>query len=126
MSATTTHETSEKWYTRPVFSVSAMDRALHHYCELLGFTRGWSYEEAGEVTVTQVARGDLELILTSNLDRTGQGRLFVSLTGPEMADLERIIAERRIAADNIHWGYPSLRIRDPDGNELIFPREASA
>ena len=115
---------ADKWYTRPIFSVSNIAAALTHYCEQLGFKQSWKYEEDGETIVTQVNKGDMELILTSNLDRVGAGRLFVSLEEPEMLDLQALVDQGQVQAEQIFWGYPSLRVRDPDGNEMIFPLES--
>lgn len=72
-----TSNSNQEWYARPVFSVSSVEGALKHYCELLGFEQGWKYEEQGHIIVTQVNKGDFEVILTSNLDRVGQARVFV-------------------------------------------------
>ena len=112
-----------KWYARPVFSVSSLEKALQHYCDLLGFEQTWKYEEGTKTIVTQVCRGEFELILAGNLDRVGAGRVFISLTGTEMDALNNDIAEKNIAVEHIHWGYSAIRIRDPDGNEMILPQE---
>ena len=112
------------WYTRPIFSVSDIDKSLIYYCEMLGFTQAWNYEEKGKTIVSQVNKGSFELILTSNLNRTGLGRVFVSLNGAELIKLEDDIKENQIDFQRIHWGYPAIRISDPDGNEMIFPIES--
>lgn len=117
-------EIEEKWYTRPVFAVTSIEKALQHYCDLLGFKQSWKYEEGESTIVTQVNRGEFELILTSNLDRVGAGRVFVSLNSEEMTTLKKEIAANRIAVEHIHWGYPAIRMRDQDGNEMIFPEES--
>ena len=113
----------EKWYSRPVFSVADIGNSLKFYCTLLGFEQSWRYEENGRTIVTQVSRGELELILAANLDRKGGARIFISLTKPELAQLEQIIEEKEIETERIFWGYPTIRIRDPDGNEMLFPLE---
>ena len=114
---------AEKWYTRPIFSVSDMGEALRHYCDRLGFSRAWAYEEEGKTIVTQVNMGQFELILTSNLDRVGLGRIFVSLEKWEVVNLAKRIDESGIQTEQFFWGYPSIRIQDPDGNEMIIPQE---
>lgn len=111
------------WYARTIFSVTDIQRSLAYYGEMLGFEQDWTYEEDEEILVAQVSRGDFELILAGNLDHAGCGRVFVSLNRPELDSLEREIRDRAVAFDEIHWGYPSIRLRDPDGNELILPRE---
>ena len=115
---------SEKWYTRPVFSVSSMKESLIFYTEKLGFIQSWKYEEEQKVIVTQVNKGDLEIILTSNLDRVGLGRLFISLDEREFKQLETSIDQNNIESEKIFWGYPTIKIKDPDGNELFFPTES--
>jgi len=114
----------EKWYTRPIFSVSNMDKSLHHYCDLLGFKQVWQYEENKITLVTQVSRGECELILAGNLDRIGTGRVLISLNDTEMEKIETEIEKKQITVERIHWGYPAIRLRDPDGNEMILPRES--
>lgn len=128
MSHDSTNSEGETWYSRTIFSVSSVEDSLHHYCELLGFEQSWKYEEKGKILVAQVNRGDCELILTENLDRTraervGAGRVFVSLNVAEMAALKKDIIENQIKAENINWGYPTILLSDPDGNELLFPQE---
>lgn len=114
----------QKWYTRPVFSVSNMEKSLQHYRNLLGFEQAWKYEEDSNVIVTQVCRGNFELILAGNLDRVGGGRVFISLSDIEMDILKKDIEENHIVVEHIHWGYPAIQIRDPDGNEMILPQES--
>ena len=114
---------NEKWYTRPVFSVANVEKSLGYYCNLLGFTENWRYDECDEILVAQVSRGEFELILAGNLDRKGNGRVFISLTESETDSLKEAIESNDIAYERIYWGYPSLKLQDPDGNEMIFPQE---
>ena len=116
-------EEPEKWYTRSVFSVKDMQRTLQYYCDLLGFEQSWKYDEEGRTIVTQVEKGEFELIVTENLDRIGQARVFVSLTKSELNQFEKTINNNEVHHDRIYWGYPCIRIQDPDGNELLFPLE---
>ena len=115
---------NEKWYTRPVFSVASIDASLNYYCDLLGFKQDWKYEEEETILVAQVSRGDFELILAGNLDRKGKGRVFISLTTDENSQLKELIENNDIPYEEICWGYPSIKLQDPDGNEMIFPQEA--
>jgi len=71
--------TEEKWYSRTVFSVSSIEESLAHYCNKLGFVQSWKYEENGVCIVTQISRGELEIILAANLDQIGSGRIFIAL-----------------------------------------------
>jgi len=114
----------EKWYSRTVFSVANIEESLAHYCKKLGFTQSWEYAERGVCIVTQVARGELEIILAANLDQIGGGRIFISLSTDEMKRFQVEIEEGELSIERIHWGYPSIQIQDPDGNKMILPVEA--
>ena len=114
----------DKWYTRPIFSVGDVEKSLSYYCEMLGFAQSWKYEEDDQVLVAQVSRGDFELILAGNLNRKGKGRVFISLTNLETDKLRKTIESKDIPYEEMYWGYPSLKLRDPDGNEMIFPQES--
>jgi catechol 2,3-dioxygenase-like lactoylglutathione lyase family enzyme len=116
---------SLRWYARPVLFVSDMDRSLAFYVGKLGFEERWRHEDAGKTLVAQVDRRTCELILSSQEpDRTGRGRMFISL---EVAALEAVRAElegRGVAVEDGRWGYRLMIVRDPDGNELYFPYPA--
>lgn len=116
----------EKWYTRPIFSVASVEVSIGYYCDMLGFIQNWKYDEGGRILVAQVSRGDFELILASNLDRKGSGRVFISLTSPETSQLMGAIENKDIPYEEFYWGYPSVKLRDPDGNEMIFPQESES
>ena len=109
------------WYTRPVLFVSNMTKSVEFYLNALAFEKAWTHEHDGHAIVTQVARGDCEVILCLDANRTAPARLFVSLEPEELAAFRKEVAQRSITTDNIWWGYPCLRIEDPDGNELLFP-----
>lgn len=109
-----------RWYTRPVLFVSDVDRALHFYVDVLGFTKAW-HEGDGQGQVCQVERAGSELILCKDARRSGKGRLFVELTREGLADFRREIAERSIPDKPSWWGYDVIQVDDPDGNELLFP-----
>ena len=107
---------SQKWYARPGFFVSDVERALAFYIEQLGFTKKWHGDN-----VCQVDRGDCEIILCEDKSRQDQSRLFVELNRDGMAELRREISARAVPNEKIWWGYDTIRIVDPDGNELFFP-----
>lgn len=109
-----------RWYARPVFFVSDVNRALHFYTDILGFNKAW-HEGDGQGKVCQVDRAGCEIILCEDAGRTDKGRLFVSLTLDGVAELKREIAERSIPGKKSWWGYDVIQIDDPDGNELLFP-----
>jgi catechol 2,3-dioxygenase-like lactoylglutathione lyase family enzyme len=68
-----------------------MDRSIAFYVDQLGFKEHWRHEHEGKAIVAQVDRQDCELILSSQEpDRTGRGRMFISL---DVAVLEAVRAE---------------------------------
>lgn len=109
---------SQKWYARPVFYVADVNRALRFYVDVLGFVKKWP---EGDGTVCQVDRGECEIILCEDATRRDKGRLFIELTAEGLAQLRGEIAERSIPYRETWWGYDSIAIDDPDGNELLFP-----
>ena len=109
------------WYSRPVFFVESVERSITFYIEKLGFTQGFRYEEGGKILVGQVNREDCEIIFTCQQPENGRSRIFISI------DLEPLRALRvefeRLGAPikDGWWGYDTMIIEDPDGNELFFP-----
>lgn len=120
-----TVDTQTGWYARPVLFVADVHRAIHFYVDLLGFWKKW-HEGDGEGTVCQVNRGDCEIILCQHATRRDKGRLFVELNVDELAQLRRELAERSVPTKKTWWGYDSIQIDDPDGNELLFPIEGNS
>ena len=114
-------ETVHRWYTRPVFFVADVHRAARFYVDALGFEKAW-HEADGAGTVCQVNHGECEIILCEDAARRDRGRLFVELTAPGLAALRAVLAERAVNTSETWWGYETLRVEDPDGNELFFPR----
>lgn len=111
-----------RWYTRPVFFVADLNRALHFYVDVLGFEKRW-HSGDGAGTVCQVTRGECEIILCEDATRKDKARLFVELTREGIAELRAEISERSIPNKTSWWGYDVVQIDDPDGNELLFPFE---
>ncbi len=112
--------TEHRWYTRPVLFVADLDRAIRFYVDLLGFVKAW-HEDDGAGSVCQVDRGECEIILCHDAARRDKGRLFIELTAAGLTDLRGECIERGVPTRTTWWGYDSLQIDDPDGNELIFP-----
>jgi catechol 2,3-dioxygenase-like lactoylglutathione lyase family enzyme len=115
---------TSRWYARPVFYVADLTRSLHFYVDLLGFHKRW-HEADGTGTVCQVDRSDCEIILCVDATRRDKARLFVELTPDGMSELRREIEARAIPHRITWWGYDTIQIDDPDGNELLFPIEQS-
>ncbi len=113
------------WYARPVLFVADVNRALHFYVDMLGFEKRW-HEGDGAGTVCQVNRGDCEIILCEHATRRDKSRLFVELNVAELTELRRELVERAVPSKGTWWGYDSIQIDDPDGNELLFPTEGNS
>ncbi len=113
------------WYARPVLFVADVNRAIRFYVDMLGFEKRW-HEDDGAGTVCQVNRGDCEIILCEHATRRDKARLFVELNVDELAQLRRELVERSVPSRETWWGYDSIQIDDPDGNELLFPTEGNS
>lgn len=109
-----------RWYTRPVFFVADVNRALGFYIGSLGFEKAW-HEGDGAGTVCQVNRGECEIILCQDARRRDKGRLFIELIPEAHAELRLELAERSVPNRETWWGYDTIQVDDPDGNELLFP-----
>lgn len=109
-----------RWYTRPVFFVADVNRAIRFYVDLLGFEKGW-HEGDGAGTVCQVNHGECEIILCEETTRRDKARLFIELTPAGLAELRQDIVERSVPSKDTWWGYDVVQVDDPDGNELLFP-----
>ena len=107
---------AHQWYARPVLFVSDIQGALSFYIDTLGFTKKWHVDN-----VCQVDRGGCEIILCRDPARQDKSRLFVELNRDGIDGLRREIAERSVPTQKMWWGYDTIRIVDPDGNELLFP-----
>jgi catechol 2,3-dioxygenase-like lactoylglutathione lyase family enzyme len=115
----------QKWYPRPVFYVADLNRAIRFYVDTLAFHKAW-HSGDGDGTVCQVNRSDCEIILCQDTARTDKGRLFIELNVDGLAELRHEIDERSIPFKTTWWGYDSIQIDDPDGNELLFPIEGNS
>ena len=112
-----------RWYPRPVFFVADVHRARRFYVETLGFTVKW-HEADGAGTVCQVDRSDCEIILCQDAARRDRSRLFIELTVEGLAALQGELEGRSVPTREAWWGYDTLVVDDPDGNELYFPNPA--
>ena len=116
----TTSPAVHRWYARPVFFVADVNRAARFYVDMLGFVKAW-HSDDGAGTVCQVDRGECEIILCEDAARKDRGRLFVELTAEGLAALRGELAGRDVPTRETWWGYDTLQVDDPDGNELFFP-----
>jgi catechol 2,3-dioxygenase-like lactoylglutathione lyase family enzyme len=113
---------SATWYTRPVLFVRDVDRSLDFYAGQLGFLRSWRFEENGAAFVAQVEREGCELILSSQWpDKAGSALIFISLDVDVLHALREELERKGVSVTDGWWGYETMIVRDPDGNELYFP-----
>jgi catechol 2,3-dioxygenase-like lactoylglutathione lyase family enzyme len=111
-----------EWYSRPVFFVASVERAIAFYTETLGFAPGFRYEEGGKVLVAEVTREDCTLLLNCQQPgKTGCGRMFISLDLEPLKAVRADFEARGAPVKNGWWGYDTMIVEDPDGNELFFP-----
>ena len=113
-------QTVHRWYARPVFFVADVNRALRFYLDMLGFEKHWHTGD-GTGKICQVNRGECEIILCEDATRKDRARLFIELTADGLTDLRRELVKRSVPTKETWWGYDTLQIDDPDGNELFFP-----
>jgi catechol 2,3-dioxygenase-like lactoylglutathione lyase family enzyme len=112
----------DRWYSRPVFFVASVERSIAFYTEKLGFTVGSSYEDEGKMLVAQVSREDCDMLLNCQQpEKTGRGRMFISLDVGVLRTLRAEFENRGAPIEDGWWGYDTMIIKDPDGNELFFP-----
>ncbi|MGO9066105.1 MAG: VOC family protein [Myxococcaceae bacterium] len=105
--------------------MSDVERSVGFYVEQLGFKERWRHQDAGKLLVAQVDRRSCELILCSQEpEKTGRGRMFISLDVDVLHLLRAEFEGRGVAVGNGRWGYPLMVVHDPDGNELYFPYPA--
>lgn len=110
------------WYARPVLFVADVERSIAFYTGKLGFAEGDRYAEGGKVLVAQVERDGCELLLNCQQpDKTGRARIFVSLDLDVLQALRAEFEGRGAPVKDGWWGYDTMIVEDPDGNELFFP-----
>ena len=111
------------WYSRPMMHVADVEAAAAFYVDRMGFREAWSFnDDADRKFVSQVDRDDAEIILCSQWpDKIGKGMLFIALTAADWQALPAALQSRGVAFREGWWGYRTLIVADPDGNELYFP-----
>ena len=111
-------------YARAVFFVADAEASLRFYTEQLGFSVDWKSPPGPPTYVFQVSLFGFELILNQVddgiRDRAGHGRVYIGLEDDQIEPVLQHIAAKGIQTERIHWGQPTLVIRDLDQNELFF------
>jgi len=112
----------DHWYARPVLFVRSVEQSVAFYVDQLGFTQSWRYDEDTRALVAQVERQGCEIILScQDSNRTGHGRLFISLDVSVLLALRTELEARGVDVKDGFWGYDTMIVEDPDGNQLFFP-----
>jgi catechol 2,3-dioxygenase-like lactoylglutathione lyase family enzyme len=108
------------WNARPVFFVSDVERAMGFYVGQLGFMETNRYAEEGKVLVGGVERDGCRLLLScQEPQKNGHGRYWILL---DVLIYERFRADleaRGVALKDDFWGFDTMVVEDPDGNELF-------
>jgi catechol 2,3-dioxygenase-like lactoylglutathione lyase family enzyme len=114
----------ENLSARTVFFVKDAERSLRFYTETLGFTLDWNHQEQERAFVFQVSLLGFQLILNQTEPRTenraGHGRVFIGIDQDQVGPFRRHLEEKHIKTTALHWGAPTLVIRDVDENELFI------
>lgn len=107
-----------KWYTRPVLFVADVPRSADFYVGRLGFAEKWRFDDV----VAQFDRDECEIIVSSQWPaKVGTGMLFIELTAADWKTLPDLLEAAGVASTRGHWGYRTVIVEDPDGNQLFFP-----
>lgn len=114
------------WFSRPVFFVESVERAIGFYSEKLGFTETNRYEESGKALVGEVTREDCKILLNCQQpEKAGKARMFISIDLEPLKALRAEFENRGAPVRYGWWGYDTMIVEDPDGNELFFPYPAA-
>jgi catechol 2,3-dioxygenase-like lactoylglutathione lyase family enzyme len=111
-------------HSRSVFFVKDAERSLRFYTDTLGFKLDWNHQEEGRAFVFQVSLLGFQLILNQTEpwteNRAGRGRVFIGIDDDQVEPFRRHLREKQIKTAVLHWGAPTLVIRDADGNEFFI------
>ena len=109
-----------EWFTRPVFHVADVQRAIDFYAGHLGFAEAWRHEEGGQLLVAQVEREGCTIILSCQWpENNGRGLVFIS-ADTDAAAVRADLEARGAPVKEDWWGYRLFTVEDPDGNRLFF------
>jgi len=114
--------TMSSWDARPVFFVEDVERSLAFYIDRLGFTETNRYAEDGKVLVGGVEReGCLLLLNCQQPQKNGHARYWIRLDLEAYQAFRRELEAKGVAVKDDWWGFDTMVVEDPDGNELFFP-----
>lgn len=112
----------ETWDARPVFFVEDVERSLAFYTDQLGFTETNRYVEDGKALVGGVERGGCVLLVNSQQPhKNGHARYWIALSPEDYRTFRHELEVRGVVVRDDWWGFDTMVVEDPDGNELFFP-----
>ncbi len=110
------------WDARPVFFVEDVERSLAFYTGKLGFAETNRYAQDGKVLVGGVARDGCPLLFNCQQpQKNGHARHWILLGLDEYQAYRRELEARGVVVKDDWWGFDTMVVEDPDGNELFFP-----
>ena len=110
------------WDSRPVFFVEDVERSLAFYTGQLGFAETNRYAQDGKVLVGGVARNGCPLLLNCQQPRkNGHARCWILLGLEDYQAFRAELEARGVVVKDDWWGFDTMIVEDPDGNELFFP-----
>jgi catechol 2,3-dioxygenase-like lactoylglutathione lyase family enzyme len=110
------------WDARPVFFVKDVERSLAFYTDQLGFTETNRYAQDGKVLVGGVQREGCVLLLNcQQSQKNGHARYWILLGLDDYQALRHELEGKGVAVKDGWWGFDTMIVEDPDGNELYFP-----
>ena len=111
-----------RWYSRPVFPVTDVEKSLAFYIDKLGFREVWRHVEDGEILVAQIDQPGFEVLLSCQWpDKVGSALNFLSLDADVLRAARIEFESRSVEVKDGWWGYKLAIVEDPDGNQLLFP-----
>lgn len=110
------------WDARPVFFVEDVERSLAFYVDRLGFTETNRYAQDGKVLVGGVQRDECRLLLNCQQpQKNGHARYWILLGLDAYQAFRRELEGKGVEMKDDWWGFDTMIVEDPDGNELFFP-----
>lgn len=115
------------WDWRPVLFVEDVERSLRFYTNALGFSETNRYAQDGRLLLGGVERDGCSLLLNcQQAQKIGHGRLWIKLDLETYSVLRADLLTKGVALKDGWWGFDTMIVEDPDGNELFFPVPDSA
>ena len=110
------------WDVHPVFFVGDVENSIRFYVDQLGFTETNRCAEDGKLLVGGVERDGCVLLFTRQWpENNGRSRLWIQLNLETYRAFRADLEVKGVALKEGFWGFDTVIVEDPDGNELFFP-----